>query len=191
MRFQTLSWFTAFAIHLAALSCPAHANPFTDLFFPSQSEPAAVGAWHTTVTRAATVAALDPAWTPSIVARGVPRVTTGSIAQVDPRAALPGPRLTGDAHDMQGVASYYWEDQMTATGEQFDKRAMTAAHKTLPFGTKVRVTRVDTGKAVVVRINDRGPYKPGRIIDLSESAAESLGMTDIGTTPVRLDVLGQ
>ncbi len=80
---------------------------------------------------------------------------------------------------------------MTATGERFDKRALTAAHKTLPFGTRVRVTRVDTGTSVVVRINDRGPYKPGRIIDLSEGAAEAVGMTGVGITPVRLEVLGQ
>lgn len=80
---------------------------------------------------------------------------------------------------------------MTATGERFNKRAMTAAHKTLPFGTRVRVTRADTGKSVVVRINDRGPFKPGRIIDLSEKAAEDLGMTGKGVTPVKLEVLGQ
>ena len=80
---------------------------------------------------------------------------------------------------------------MTATGERFDKRAMTAAHKTLPFGTRVRVTRADTGKSVVVRINDRGPFKPGRIIDLSEKAAEDLGMTRAGVTPVKLEVLGR
>ncbi len=80
---------------------------------------------------------------------------------------------------------------MTATGEHFNKRAMTAAHKTLPFGTRVKVTRVDTGNSVVVRINDRGPYKPGRIIDLSEKAAETLGMTSAGVSPVRLEVLGQ
>ena len=80
---------------------------------------------------------------------------------------------------------------MTATGERFNKRAMTAAHKTLPFGTRVRVTRADTGKSVIVRINDRGPFKPGRIIDLSEKAAEDLGMTGLGVMPVRLEVLGK
>jgi rare lipoprotein A len=106
-------------------------------------------------------------------------------------APLPGPRLTGTGHALSGVASYYWQDQMTATGERFNKRDMTAAHKTLPFGTRVRVTRLDTGANVVVRINDRGPFKPGRIIDLSERAAENLGMTNVGTTPVRLEVLGQ
>jgi rare lipoprotein A len=104
---------------------------------------------------------------------------------------LPGPRLTGNGHALSGQASFYSEEQMTATGERFDKRAMTAAHKTLPFGTRVRVTRTDTGNSVVVRINDRGPYKPGRVIDLSERAAETLGMTSSGVSPVRLEVLGQ
>ena len=80
---------------------------------------------------------------------------------------------------------------MTATGERFNKRDLTAAHKTLPFGTRVRVTRVDTGADVVVRINDRGPFKPGRVIDLSERAAEDIGMTGKGLTAVRLEVLGR
>jgi rare lipoprotein A len=66
---------------------------------------------------------------------------------------------------------------------------MTAAHRTLPFGTRVKVTRVDTGDSVVVRINDRGPFKPGRVIDLSEGAAKTLGMTDVGLTSVRLEVM--
>ena len=68
---------------------------------------------------------------------------------------------------------------------------MTAAHKTLPFGTKVRVTDLRTGRAVVVRINDRGPYKPGRIIDLSQAAAHVMGMASVGITPVKLEVLGR
>ncbi len=78
---------------------------------------------------------------------------------------------------------------MTASGERFDKTAMTAAHRTLPFGTRVKVTRADTGKSVVVRINDRGPFTKGRIIDLSEKAAKELRMTGRGTAPVKLEVL--
>jgi rare lipoprotein A len=66
---------------------------------------------------------------------------------------------------------------------------MTAAHRTLPFGTRVKVTRVDTGDSVVVRINDRGPFKRGRVIDLSEGAARSLGMMNVGLADVRLEVL--
>lgn len=97
--------------------------------------------------------------------------------------------LQGRRHALEGVASYYWQEQMTAMGERFDKTAMTAAHPTLPFGSKVRVTRVDTGKSVVVRINDRGPFKPGRVIDLSERAAQEIEMTGRGLASVRLEVL--
>lgn len=100
-------------------------------------------------------------------------------------------RLTGKGHALNGIASYYWQDQMTATGERFDPSQLTAAHKTLPFGTRVRVTRLDTGSSVVVRINDRGPYKPGRVIDLSKRAAEEIGMTGMGLSKVKIDVLGK
>ena len=106
-------------------------------------------------------------------------------------ASLPGPRLTGTGHSLTGIASYYWQGQMTATGERFNKRDLTAAHRTLPFGTRVRVTRLDTGANVVVRINDRGPFKPGRVIDISERAAEDIGMTGKGLTAVSLEVLGR
>ncbi len=108
-----------------------------------------------------------------------------------PIARKPGRVSLAQPHALNGVASYYWQDQMTATGERFNKRAMTAAHRTLPFGTRVRVTRADTGRSVIVRINDRGPFKPGRIIDLSEKAAEDLGMTGRGVMPVKLEVLGR
>ena len=88
-----------------------------------------------------------------------------------------------------GLASFYNEDEWTASGERFNTRAMTAAHPTLPFGTKLRVTNVTNGRSVVVRINDRGPYVPGRVVDLSESAAESLGMVERGIVKVKLDVV--
>ena len=103
-----------------------------------------------------------------------------------PRAAEP---LTGANHALVGIASFYWQDQKTANGEQFDKLAMTAAHKTLPFGTKVRVTHVRSGRSVVVRINDRGPFKPGRIIDLSLAAADALGMQGQGLAEVQIEVV--
>jgi rare lipoprotein A len=91
--------------------------------------------------------------------------------------------------DTTGIASFYWQDQMTASGERFDKTAMTAAHKTLPMHSRVRVTRLDTGRSIIVRINDRGPYKPGRIIDLSDAAAEALGMRMMGLAQVKIDVI--
>jgi rare lipoprotein A len=89
----------------------------------------------------------------------------------------------------RGYASWYGESQMTASGERFDKHAMTAAHRSLPMGTHVRVTNTRNGKSVVVRINDRGPYGKGRIIDLSEAAAKQLDMIDAGTAPVTLEVV--
>jgi len=78
----------------------------------------------------------------------------------------------------------------TASGERFDKRALTAAHRTLPFGTRVRVTRVKNGRSVTVRINDRGPFgKKTRIIDVSEAAARALDMIDDGIAKVTLEIL--
>jgi rare lipoprotein A len=99
-------------------------------------------------------------------------------------------RKAGDTKiPSQGVASFYSEGQQTASGEKFDGRELTAAHPTLPFGTKLRVTDVKTGRSVTVRVNDRGPYVPGRIVDVSYSAALSLGMVGKGVANVRLDVV--
>jgi rare lipoprotein A len=97
--------------------------------------------------------------------------------------------LTGYAHQLSGIASYYWQDQMTSSGERFDRRALTAAHKTLPLGTRVRVTNITNGKSTVVRINDRGPFKGGRIIDLSEAAAQQVDMTGPGLARVAIEVV--
>ncbi|RTM12242.1 MAG: septal ring lytic transglycosylase RlpA family protein [Bradyrhizobiaceae bacterium] len=87
-----------------------------------------------------------------------------------------------------GLASFY-SDTETASGEKFDKNELTAAHPTLPFGTKLRVTDTDSGRFVTVRVNDRGPYVRGRVVDISPSAAEALGMVDKGITNVRLEVV--
>jgi len=90
-----------------------------------------------------------------------------------------------------GVASYYWQPQRVASGGWFNPNAMTAAHKSLPFGTRVRVTRLDNGNSVDVTINDRGPYIAGRIIDLSRAAAQSIGMTGQGLARVKVSILGR
>jgi len=89
----------------------------------------------------------------------------------------------------QGVASFYTEGTQTASGEKFDTHELTAAHPTLPFGTRLRVTNVATGRSVTVRVNDRGPYVPGRIVDVSYSAADALGMVGKGVANVKLDVV--
>jgi len=88
-----------------------------------------------------------------------------------------------------GVASFYSDEQETANGETFDPTKLTAAHPTLPFGTRLRVTNVSTGRSVTVRVNDRGPFVPGRIVDVSYSAAQSLGIVDRGIAKVKLDVV--
>ena len=93
-----------------------------------------------------------------------------------------------------GYASWYSaedESKLTASGEKFDGTKLTAAHKTLPFGTYVRVTRLDCGKSVTVRINDRGPFKRRRIIDLTQAGADKLDLFEIGITRVRVEVLGK
>jgi rare lipoprotein A len=89
-----------------------------------------------------------------------------------------------------GEASYYGREFMgsrTANGEKFDPNGMTAAHRTVAFGTRIRVTNLSNGKDVVVRINDRGPWKKGRIIDISYAAAKQIGMHHSGTAKVRLN----
>ena len=90
-----------------------------------------------------------------------------------------------------GMASYYWQPQRVASGGWFNPNAMTAAHKTLPFGTRVRVTNERNGQSVEVTINDRGPYVAGRVIDLSSAAAGAINMKGAGVVPVRLTVLGR
>jgi rare lipoprotein A len=92
----------------------------------------------------------------------------------------------------EGDASYYaasLHGNKTASGDAYDKAAMTAAHRTLPFGTKVKVTYLKTGKSVEVVINDRGPHADNRIIDVSGAAAQALGLIDDGEGRVRLEVL--
>lgn len=95
---------------------------------------------------------------------------------------------------LRGKASFYGYDgsgNKTATGERFNPEAMTAAHRTLPFGTRVRVTNNNNGRSVVVRINDRGPFIRGRVIDLSYGAARVIGMISNGIAPVTVEVLGK
>jgi rare lipoprotein A len=91
-----------------------------------------------------------------------------------------------------GVASWYgpgFHGRMTANGEVYNQFGMTAAHKTLPFGSRVRVTNLHTGQSIEVRINDRGPYIRGRIIDLSYTAARQVGVHKPGVAPVHIEVL--
>lgn len=99
-----------------------------------------------------------------------------------------------DLYSMTGIASWYGRRFMgkkTANGEIFDPEKMTAAHRRLPMGTIVRVTNERNGRQVTVRINDRGPYIPGRIIDLSRAAARTMDMIERGLAPVRMEIVGK
>lgn len=153
----------------ASYAAPAHAATAQTVFF----------GWATTVTR------LERG--PRMASLHSPRLETSALPPGSPPGAQAS--ITGPTHTLTGLASYYWQPQQTSSGETFDKRSMTAAHKTLPFNTRVRVTDLVTGRSVIVRINDRGPFKPGRVIDLSEAAAEQLGMVRSGIVPVKIEVV--
>jgi rare lipoprotein A (peptidoglycan hydrolase) len=106
------------------------------------------------------------------------------VGWLTPRATAgqAGPR------SFSGLAAYYSQSGKVASGGQFDPTAMTAAHPTLPFGTRVRVTDPKSGRSVIVIINDRGPYGRGRVIDVSLAAARALGMIGRGVIYVRADI---
>lgn len=95
-------------------------------------------------------------------------------------------------HQFSGVASYYADEfhgRLTANGEVYDMHSLTAAHRTLPFNSVVRVTNLDNQMSVVVRINDRGPFKDDRVIDLSLEAAKQIGLIANGTAPVQFEII--
>jgi rare lipoprotein A len=133
--------------------------------------------------RASRVASLDYDRAPS-------HVTHRRVAAVKKHTPFASRRHSGDTKvASNGVASFYTEGTQTASGEMFNTMEMTAAHPTLPFGTKLRVTDVGSGRSVTVRVNDRGPYIRGRIVDVSYSAANALGMVGKGVANVKLDVV--
>lgn len=105
----------------------------------------------------------------------------------------PGKHISGKVLlTLEGVVSYYAHDfhgKQTSSGETYDMHALTAAHRNFPFGTKVRVTNLENNKTVVIRVNDRGPFKEGRIMDLSMGAAKEIDLILNGTARARLEVL--
>ena len=114
----------------------------------------------------------------------------GPTETPQPPAAIKRPSATELKLPQTGEASWYGaahQGKTTASGEKFDPARFTAAHRTLPFGTKVKVTNLENGKTAEVVINDRGPYSGKRIVDLSHAAAAALGMQESGTTGVRLE----
>lgn len=159
--------------------------------------PATAG--HAEQPAAATVAAafadLGPARTEPFAEASAVDVTevaaTPPAAAADPAADAPLSAQVATMLDT-GMASYYGRElagNRTASGEAFDPTDLTAAHRTLPFGTRLRVTNQRTGQSVIVRVNDRGPYARGRVLDISHAAAEQIGMVRTGHAPVSIELL--
>ena len=116
-------------------------------------------------------------------------IQKASIESDGPKSARPRAK-----HILSGTASWYgpgFHGKKTASGEIYDQTKFTAAHKTLPLGSKARVTNLDNGSSVVVEINDRGPFVNGRIIDVSRAAAGALGFAESGTAPVRVELIAE
>jgi rare lipoprotein A (peptidoglycan hydrolase) len=136
----------------------------------------------------------DERWSiiPKVHAEPPPKSKDQTVPQTQPSGAPEGIRRSDDRAppSFSGKASFYsYSAGKTASGSQFNRDLPTAAHRSLPFGTKVRVTNLANQKSVVVVINDRGPQVRGRVLDLSLAAARSLGMTDRGVADVRGEVL--
>jgi rare lipoprotein A len=128
------------------------------------------------------------------VAQKVKAKSPAKVASAPKKSKAKVAKASGGTSYQGGVASWYggnFHGRKTANGETYNMNAMTAAHKTLPFGTKVRVTNTRNGDSVVVRINDRGPFIAGRVIDLSRAAASQIGVTSSGVAPVKLAILGR
>jgi len=128
------------------------------------------------------------------------RILASAISLLFLAGCVSSPRFTSrheqpssdNGYAEEGMASYYADEfngRQTSNGEIYDMHQMTAAHKTLPFNTKLRVTNTESGKSTIVRINDRGPFKDNRIIDLSLAAAKQIEMIGTGTARVRLEVV--
>jgi rare lipoprotein A len=148
--------------------------------------------WFAVALTAATVAACAQA---PVVANKPSSFDTGRHASIATKKRAPAAEDKADkqnaeaAGESYGLASFYGHQSRTASGEKFNPHELTAAHRTLPFGTRVRVTDVSTGRSVTVRVNDRGPFVPGRVVDISSSAAETLGISGRGVAKVKLDVV--
>lgn len=108
---------------------------------------------------------------------------------------LPGiseAKANQETHQLTGISSYYGgfhHGHKTASGEVFNMHALTAAHRTLPLGSRIQVTNLSNGKRITLKVTDRGPYKKGRILDVSQGAAKALGMLKSGTAKVRIQLL--
>jgi rare lipoprotein A len=143
----------------------------------------------------AQTAASAPAVTPTPTAPAVTPTAPVAAPALPAPTTMPAPAApaVAAADATQGKVAHYgakFNGRKTASGEVFNSNAMTMAHKTLPFGTRVKVTNVANGKSVVVRVNDRGPSTPDRVGDLTTGAARKIGMTKAGVVEAKLEVVG-
>ncbi|BBA79941.1 rare lipoprotein A [cyanobacterium endosymbiont of Rhopalodia gibberula] len=123
----------------------------------------------------------------------LPLNAIANIPSAAPEMVIVGAKKQGIS-PRKGMASWYgpgFHGRLTANGERYNQNGLTAAHKNLPFGTRVRVTNLNNGRSITVRINDRGPYAHGRIIDLSKGAARVIGLMGSGVAPVQIEILGR
>ncbi|MEV4117507.1 septal ring lytic transglycosylase RlpA family protein [Micromonospora sp. NPDC049645] len=167
-----------------------------------QSEQAALEFTPTTAASSLTPSAPSvspsPSASPSVTASPSATRSQQAASRAKTRTASPKPKPTAKKTTAAAKvldsgscgASFYSDGQLTANGESFNPDALTAAHKTLPFNTKVRVTNPANGKSVTVRINDRGPFIDGRCLDLSRAAFATIASVDVGALTVRYEVLG-
>jgi rare lipoprotein A len=128
----------------------------------------------------------------AVLSQSADVVTQVAKSEAPATAVKPSPPHHSPAHHSSyGLVSYYSYGGQTASGEQFDPEKLTAAHRTLPFGTRLQVTNLDSGRSVVVRINDRGPFIRGRVVDVSREAARELDLLESGVAKVKVEVLSR
>ncbi len=173
-----------YAASLAALTiistqlAPASSEPVTPIINPRPNP------------RPSSSVIITPTPRPSIIAPN-PQPSPSATTTPSPDTTTTAPAKETVLFTQTGQASWYGSEggSLTATGERYNPQGMTAAHRTLAFGSKVRVTNLRSGRSALVTINDRGPFTGGRIIDLSAAAAEAVGIKSSGVGKVRVDVL--
>jgi rare lipoprotein A len=168
----------------------------TIMRLPSRVGIAVLSAWIGIHVNPAAAQSFDDRWSIVPKAHAEPPPEADKYFETAPQTQYPAAAPTRDPEDQSvkrsfsGTASFYsYRTGKTANGSLFDRDSPTAAHRTLPFGTRVRVTNLENNRSVIVTITDRGPNTPGRVLDLSLDAARTLGIMDRGVVEVRADVL--
>ncbi|PWR22294.1 septal ring lytic transglycosylase RlpA family protein [Zavarzinia compransoris] len=194
-RLLALNWIvaaaTAAAVTLGATSA-ARATDNADDPVSIRDSAVAVSSEVTTPEAAAPAGAARPGPVRDAAGKAGAPVAAAVGGPISDREKIAGSQSERVVREFAGNASWYgpgFHGRRTANGERFDQHELTAAHKTLPFDTRVRVTAIATGRSVIVTINDRGPYIRGRVIDLSAAAATAIGLRDRGVGKVKIEVL--